>query len=193
MTHPDQVLHWSLVIDLARLSGLWTVATLRPIRTGNLTPVAVVLERCSGDEQRLELRTRLAALASYFGKEKAVEGVGTVQGEAAVAGSGVVEEDEEATGEGGEDDGEEAATSKRRGAKDGNRGKGGHGKSGKGKGKGEGEGRGRGKEDGSGGAPQKLVSFTDSSFTTKVGYEAWARRAGGESTAGAGARGRGRQ
>ena len=60
------VLRWTLIVDLARRSGLWRVVELLPIRTSHLTPVAVLLERCDRDEARLQVHARFAELAGYF-------------------------------------------------------------------------------------------------------------------------------
>ena len=60
------VLRWSLVLDLARRSGLWRVDELLPIRTSNLTPVAVKLVRLDADEPRAQAQARLKELGIYF-------------------------------------------------------------------------------------------------------------------------------
>ena len=60
------VLRWSLVVDLARRSGLWKVIECLPIRTSNLTPVAVKLERLDNDAVKKQLHERLSELNGFF-------------------------------------------------------------------------------------------------------------------------------
>ena len=88
------VLRWSLVLDIARRSGLWRVEEMLPIRTSNLTPMAVKLVRLDADEPRAQAQARLKELNSYFN-------FATVKEQGAAAAS------EEASGIPGEDDKEE--------------------------------------------------------------------------------------
>lgn len=65
------VLRWSLMLDLARRSGLWTLQQALVVRTGALSPVALVFERLERDATRSSVREQLAELAGYFGKDTA--------------------------------------------------------------------------------------------------------------------------
>ena len=60
------VLRWQLLVDLVRRSGEWTVVDVVPIRTSNLTPVIVLLERLDEDALKARLAERLAPLQNYF-------------------------------------------------------------------------------------------------------------------------------
>ena len=65
------VLRWNILLDLARRSGLWEVVSLIPIRTSNLSPVAVVLQRNSHDVPKQACLEKLAALTAYYGEPAA--------------------------------------------------------------------------------------------------------------------------
>ena len=63
------VLRWQLLLDLARRSGVWAVDDTVPIRTSNLTPVALVLRRLTSDPVKAQMAERLAPLQAYYGAD----------------------------------------------------------------------------------------------------------------------------
>ena len=100
------VLRWPLVIDLARRSGLWRVVEVLPIRTSNLTPVAVKLERIDVDEPKVQAQMRLAQLTGYFdfggaaaAGSASVEHAGGGKAQGAAAAAAAAPEEEEAAEE----------------------------------------------------------------------------------------------
>jgi 23S rRNA G2445 N2-methylase RlmL len=99
------VLRWSLLLDLARRSGLWRVVELRPIRTSNLSPVAVVLERCDEDAARAQAQGRLAELTHYFGAPSSGGDGGAAAGRKARTEEKELEVETDEVADGGENDG----------------------------------------------------------------------------------------
>lgn len=64
------VLRWSLLLDLARRTGLWQVEALVPVRTSALSPVAVVMRRLDEDALKSGVVSTLGAFTKYFGEPK---------------------------------------------------------------------------------------------------------------------------
>jgi hypothetical protein len=60
------VLKWITIVDLARRLGTWQLRTAVAVRTGALSPVALVFDRLECDEPKRSVHRQLDELNAYF-------------------------------------------------------------------------------------------------------------------------------